>query len=163
MDHDELVNKRVHAIGPELGKRNRAIADAHAESLRAIATPLAGQTARAIATTNRGIPAPRGDQWQSPQIMRQRAASSPPSRPARTSLLGRDDFARSPRERNLSCRAFSFCLFAPAIGLKSQANLFDRDHDLLLRTFFEVVTEVRPGSWEQCRAFSFASKSERFF
>jgi hypothetical protein len=30
--------------------------------------------------------------------------------------------------------------------LKSQANLFDRDHDRLLLTFFEVVTELRPGS-----------------
>ena len=57
---------------PEIGKRNRAAADAHAESLRAIVTPLAGQTTRAIAKAlnARGIKTARGGQWQSPQVMR---------------------------------------------------------------------------------------------
>jgi DNA invertase Pin-like site-specific DNA recombinase len=57
---------------PEIGQRNRAAADAHAESLREIVTPLAGQTTRAIAKAlnDRGIPTPRGGQWQSPQVMR---------------------------------------------------------------------------------------------
>jgi len=42
------------------------------ESLRAIVTPLAGQTTRAIAQAlnDRGIPTPRGGHWQSPQVMR---------------------------------------------------------------------------------------------
>jgi hypothetical protein len=42
---------------PLIGQRNRAAADAHAESLRAIVTPLAGQTMRAIARAlnDRGI------------------------------------------------------------------------------------------------------------
>jgi DNA invertase Pin-like site-specific DNA recombinase len=57
---------------PEIGKRNRAAADAHAESLREIVTPLAGQTTRALAKAlnDRGIKTVRGGQWQSPQIMR---------------------------------------------------------------------------------------------
>jgi DNA invertase Pin-like site-specific DNA recombinase len=57
---------------PELGRRNRAAADTHAETLRAIVTPLAGQTTRAIAKAlnDRGIKTVRGGQWQSPQVMR---------------------------------------------------------------------------------------------
>src|SRR5215831_10682586 len=57
---------------PEIGKRNRAAADAHAESLRAIVTPLAGQTTRAIAKAlnERGVPTARGGYWQAPQVMR---------------------------------------------------------------------------------------------
>jgi DNA invertase Pin-like site-specific DNA recombinase len=57
---------------PELARRNRALAVAHAETLRAIVTPLAGQTTRAIAKVlnDRGIPTPRGGSWQSPQVMR---------------------------------------------------------------------------------------------
>src|SRR5215831_6085050 len=57
---------------PEIGQRSRVAADAHAETLRAIVTPLAGRTTRAIAAhlNDRGIPAPRGGLWQSPQVMR---------------------------------------------------------------------------------------------
>jgi DNA invertase Pin-like site-specific DNA recombinase len=57
---------------PEIGQRSRVAADAHAESLREIVTPLAGRTTRAIAKAlnDRGILAPRGGQWQSPQVMR---------------------------------------------------------------------------------------------
>jgi DNA invertase Pin-like site-specific DNA recombinase len=51
---------------PEIGQRSRVAADAHAESLREIVTPLAGQTTRAIANAlnDRGISAPRGGLWQ---------------------------------------------------------------------------------------------------
>jgi hypothetical protein len=40
--------------------------------MREIVTPLAGQTTRAIANAlnDRGISAPRGGLWQSPQVMR---------------------------------------------------------------------------------------------
>jgi DNA invertase Pin-like site-specific DNA recombinase len=57
---------------PEIGRRSRVAADAHTESLREIVRPLAGRTSRAIAKAlnDRGIPAPRGGLWQSPQIMR---------------------------------------------------------------------------------------------
>jgi DNA invertase Pin-like site-specific DNA recombinase len=57
---------------PEIGKRNRAAADAHAESLREIVTPLADLSTRAIAAAlnERGIATVRGGQWQSPQVMR---------------------------------------------------------------------------------------------
>jgi DNA invertase Pin-like site-specific DNA recombinase len=64
---------RGQQIGdPEIGQRSRVAADAHAESLRQIVTPLAGRTTRAIAKAlnDRGILAPRGGQWQSPQVMR---------------------------------------------------------------------------------------------
>jgi DNA invertase Pin-like site-specific DNA recombinase len=57
---------------PDIGSRKREAADALAESLRAVVTPLAGQTMRAIAATlnARGIKTARGGQWQSPQVMR---------------------------------------------------------------------------------------------
>jgi DNA invertase Pin-like site-specific DNA recombinase len=57
---------------PEIGKRNRAAADRHAESLRAVVTPLAGRTLAAIAAAlnERGVRTVRGGQWQSPQVMR---------------------------------------------------------------------------------------------
>lgn len=47
---------------PGIGKRNRAAADAYAESLRAIVTPMVGMTTRAIAGTQLSQhqdPAPR--------------------------------------------------------------------------------------------------------
>lgn len=57
---------------PEIGQRKRAAADAYAERLRAIVTPLAGQTTRAIARVlnDRGVATPRGAAWQAPQVMR---------------------------------------------------------------------------------------------
>jgi DNA invertase Pin-like site-specific DNA recombinase len=64
------------ARGQQLGKpeigNNRAAVNGHAESLRVIVTPLAGQATRAIAKAlnDRGIKTVRGGQWQSPQIMR---------------------------------------------------------------------------------------------
>jgi DNA invertase Pin-like site-specific DNA recombinase len=57
---------------PEIGARNRAAANAHAEKLRAIVTPIANLSTRAIAKAlnERGIATVRGGQWQSPQVMR---------------------------------------------------------------------------------------------
>ncbi|HEY2529417.1 MAG TPA: recombinase family protein [Xanthobacteraceae bacterium] len=58
-----------------IAKRTRealAAAHAHAETLREIVTPLANLSTRAIAKAlnDRGVPTPRGGQWQSPQVMR---------------------------------------------------------------------------------------------
>src|SRR5262249_11667797 len=62
------------AIEPRLNwlKRLKSGPTGMPESLRAIVTPLAGQTTRAIAQAlnDRGIPTPRGGHWQSPQVMR---------------------------------------------------------------------------------------------
>jgi DNA invertase Pin-like site-specific DNA recombinase len=57
---------------PKQGAINKARADAHAETLRAIVAPLEGKTTREIAAllNARKIPAPRGGLWQSPQVMR---------------------------------------------------------------------------------------------
>jgi DNA invertase Pin-like site-specific DNA recombinase len=57
---------------PEIGKRNRAAADAHAERLRAIVTPLAGQTRRAIAKhlNDRRVPTARGGYWHANTVAR---------------------------------------------------------------------------------------------
>ena len=59
---------------PKLNAARRHAADAHAESLRAIVTPLAGMTTRAIAAhlNSNGIKTARGGQWQPTTIMRLR-------------------------------------------------------------------------------------------
>jgi hypothetical protein len=60
------------AIGVHHQTVQRCVERALALALRAIVTPLAGQTTRAIAIVlnDRGIPTPRGGQWQLPQVMR---------------------------------------------------------------------------------------------
>lgn len=57
---------------PKLNAARRHAADAHAESLRTIVTPLAGMATRAIAghLNSKGILTARGGQWQPTTIMR---------------------------------------------------------------------------------------------
>lgn len=59
---------------PNLASANRADADAYAETLREVVTPLAaaGETTRAIAKAlnDQGLKPPRGGAWQSAQIVR---------------------------------------------------------------------------------------------
>lgn len=57
---------------PKLNAARRQAADAHAESLRAVVTPLAGMTTRAIAAhlNAKGINTARGGQWRPATIWR---------------------------------------------------------------------------------------------
>jgi DNA invertase Pin-like site-specific DNA recombinase len=57
---------------PERGQKNKAKADAYAETLREVMTPLAGKSTREIASilNARKIPTVRCGLWASPQVMR---------------------------------------------------------------------------------------------
>src|SRR5262249_39203166 len=57
---------------PERGQKNKARADAYAETLREVMMPLAGKSTREIASilNARKIPTVRGGLWASPQVMR---------------------------------------------------------------------------------------------
>jgi DNA invertase Pin-like site-specific DNA recombinase len=69
----------------DIGKRKAAAADAFAEGLREVVTPLVGQTMRAIAQAlnDRGIKTARGGQWQSSQVMRLLDRLGVPAQPRR--------------------------------------------------------------------------------
>jgi len=62
----------VQLSDPERGQKNKAKADAYAETLREVMTPLAGKSTREIASilNARKIPTVRGGLWASPQVMR---------------------------------------------------------------------------------------------
>src|SRR5262249_54450148 len=67
------VKARGQQLGnPEIAVRNREAAKTHAEGLRAIVAPLAGQSTRAIAAAlnDRGVRTVRGGQWQSQTVIR---------------------------------------------------------------------------------------------
>ena len=68
----EAKRRGVRLGNPEQAKANRLAADARAERLRPVLTELRDLPARAIAAelSERGIPTPRGGDWQSTPVLR---------------------------------------------------------------------------------------------